>query len=222
MLQKQKNIKRRLRIKHTKLYKLLLNFNTLCKKNNIKYCAAWGTLLGCIRHNGFIPWDDDIDLFIDYKDEQKLIKIINEGDEFTIVHLFNEIKKIPDHNNKYNYKNRTFYKFMKKRNDISNISSHGKSNTKNIIIDICILEPKIINNNELDYSFVKSWGSNYNYKNFYINNELDLINFKFYKLDLPCPKDYKKFLEHYYGKECMIKDCDKKLILDFSPAKIIL
>ena len=69
-MSKEKNIKRRLRIKHKKLYELLLKFNNLCKRNNIKYCTVWGTLLGCIRHKGFIPWDDDIDLFIDYKDEQ--------------------------------------------------------------------------------------------------------------------------------------------------------
>ena len=68
-----------------------------------------------------------------------------------------------------------FFINLWKRNDISHISSHGKSNIKNIIIDICILEPKIIHNNELDYNFVKSWGSNYNYKYFYVNNELDLI-----------------------------------------------
>lgn len=47
---------------------LLLQFDLVCKKNNLKYWVDGGTLLGTVRHNGFIPWDDDIDVIMPRKD----------------------------------------------------------------------------------------------------------------------------------------------------------
>ena len=53
---------------------ILNSIDLFCKQNNIKYSLAFGTLLGAIRHQGYIPWDDDLDIMLLREDYTKFLK----------------------------------------------------------------------------------------------------------------------------------------------------
>lgn len=54
-------------------FKVLQKFKEICEKNGFKYCLMYGTLIGAIRHGGFIPWDDDIDVMMPRPDYEKFV-----------------------------------------------------------------------------------------------------------------------------------------------------
>ena len=67
---------RELQLANLRLFKF---FDRLCQENNLKYWLDFGTLLGAVRHKGYIPWDDDIDISMMREDYEKVFDIVNNN-----------------------------------------------------------------------------------------------------------------------------------------------
>ncbi|MSV25946.1 LicD family protein [Selenomonas sp. WCA-380-WT-3B 3/] len=57
-----------------KQLEMLHELDRVCRKNNLRYALSSGTCLGAVRHGGFIPWDDDIDVYMSWQDAEKLVR----------------------------------------------------------------------------------------------------------------------------------------------------
>lgn len=60
---------------------VLKRLTEICDEQNLKYVLAWGTLIGAVRHKGFIPWDDDIDIMMPRHDYNRLLAYFSEHKE---------------------------------------------------------------------------------------------------------------------------------------------
>ena len=69
-----------------KILETMKFIDDVCRKNNIVYYIMGGTALGAIRHGGFIPWDDDLDIFMTPQEYEKFKKIVLslDGDKFVL------------------------------------------------------------------------------------------------------------------------------------------
>lgn len=91
------------------LIDILRDFDAVCKKNGLRYFGAYGTALGAVRHGGFIPWDDDLDVIMPRPDYDRLLRIAE--------------KELPPYLKAVNYRNTpefntfTFLKIQDARSD---------------------------------------------------------------------------------------------------------
>lgn len=59
-------------------FRMLEYFDSVCRGANIDYCLAYGSALGAYRHGGFIPWDDDMDVYIRRSDSKRLFDLLDK------------------------------------------------------------------------------------------------------------------------------------------------
>ena len=107
---------------------ILLDFREICEKNGLDMHLMSGTLLGAIRHKGFIPWDDDIDVCLSRPEYDKLIEIFKNGVDKDYLELLSfETGNF----------NRTFIKIIDKRTYVDNSDSFlNDGNAESLWIDV--------------------------------------------------------------------------------------
>ena len=104
---------------------ILDELKRFCAENNLKFYLFGGTLLGAVRNNGFIPWDDDIDVCMTRKDYDRFLKIYKENDEFFLQTTSTD---------KYYFYH--FAKLMKKNTIYNEYFTQNIKTKKGIFIDI--------------------------------------------------------------------------------------
>lgn len=76
---------------------ILNHIVAVCEKHGLRYYMSYGTLLGAIRHKGFIPWDDDIDISMPRADYDQLLKVMLANPDKRFVALTPKSKGYPYH-----------------------------------------------------------------------------------------------------------------------------
>jgi phosphorylcholine metabolism protein LicD len=203
---------------HKIITNMFREFDRICRKYNLKYWCVGGTLIGAIRHNGWVPWDGDVDVGMLEEDYNKLQKIIQKElpknmwfqDKTTDKYYNSTIGKIRDLNTNYkDYKSQSWHNglqldifIFKKDKDMLTISIKGtdiKNTNYNIIFPLkeSIFEniKVYVPNNTKKYS-IEYWGS--------YPPTLPPINKRFPhegRIELMAPKWMLQKYKHLYKKQ---------------------
>ena len=90
-----------------KLLELAKIFAEVCEENNINYTLAYGSILGAVRHNGFIPWDKDMDVFVPINQynlmREKLLERIKNDDKY-VLHIWDSEPKYYEALDRFSFK----------------------------------------------------------------------------------------------------------------------
>lgn len=118
------------------LLDMMIDIDKICRENDIPYILTGGSALGAVRHKGFIPWDDDLDIAIERKDYKRFINVLQE-------HLPNKYTfHCYEKNKKYNVTIPQM-KIRKKDTYIKEVNSLLKNKCKDcdgVFIDVFILD----------------------------------------------------------------------------------
>ena len=109
---------------HQRLKLMMIEIHKICIDSGINYTLMGGSLLGAFRHQGFIPWDDDMDIAMTYDNYKKFINIVNKNK-----HEWLEFD-IPEYNDEY------YSSFIKAYDNRTTFVENGRDKAKGIFIDI--------------------------------------------------------------------------------------
>lgn len=113
------------------LLEMYLDILEVCEKHNIRVMLGAGSALGAVRHEGFIPWDDDLDLLMPREDYNKFINVFEEE--------LSDLYEITSPNSKYNV-SYVFTKIYKKNTTLIEIFDINNDTPKGVYIDIFPIE----------------------------------------------------------------------------------
>ncbi len=202
---------------------LLKELDYVCKQNDLTYWLDGGTLLGAVRHKGFIPWDDDIDVAMLREDYEKIIDVFNKSSRSSDIFAGyvrdknnNYIIKIQNRKCPYlfvdifpwdNYgKCLTTEEQLAKTLEIKKIRKSFKTSKLPDLdlkseLDKTMREKVLSNNSDEHFDYV--WGIDYSHiwKNWFtrydVLHPLKTINFE--GMDFPCLNNPDAFLTRLYG-----------------------
>ena len=146
------------------LMDLMMVLDGICRDNNIPYMLTGGNVLGAVRHGGFIPWDDDIDIALLDKDYKKLVKVLRnyQSDKYVL----QEHRSDPDYVH-------TFPKFRVKEGNLlgANPSRGVLYKYKGVGIDIFCMSPiSLLNARVSTYIHVRLLTWTYRIKNTFLRH----------------------------------------------------
>lgn len=113
------------------LLEMYVDIFKVCEKYNIKVMLGGGSALGAVRHGGFIPWDDDLDLLMSREDYDKFISVFDNE--------LSDLYEITSPNSKYNVSN-IFTKVYKKNTELVEIFNLNADTPKGVYVDIFPIE----------------------------------------------------------------------------------